>query len=210
MLYQFILYSRSRVKDYRWMLLPSNIRKTTLAHLNSLYNIYDDQKRRSFYQNANIAPVFCVDFGKNNLLFQMGLTGHQDNYSRPIFGLFGISIQNSEREALRDNLTDLLKNHEKTLNPFQKINFQDSDALSGMRSQFRTFQPIRKKPKYLNASASKRIMDDKQLILDYSDNGFDQLIEVFQNPRNPLVNFAFGATEQMLRVLPPVKILAKA
>lgn len=140
----------------------------------------------------------------------MGLTGHQDNYSRPIFGLFGISIQNSEREALRDNLTDLLKNHEKTLNPFQQINFQDSDALSGMRSQFRTFQPIRKKPKYLNASASKRIMDDKQLILDYSDNGFDQLIEVFQNPRNPLVNFAFGATEQMLRVLPLVKILAKA
>ncbi len=209
MRYQHLLYSRSLQKDYRWMILPTEITDAAVNKLNRLYNIYDRQKQRSSFSVTNVLPTFLLKLEKSSVLFQLGKTHHSDAYSRDIYGMWGISVSKKERRSFQVELPQLLQDYQSILDPFERIDFQDADKLTLTPSETYTLETESVSIRKLDPSLSANTKDQRKEI-PFTEEGYQKLSDYFAMPGTPLVNFAFGVTEQMLRVLPPVKIVAKA
>lgn len=215
MRYQYLLYSRSKRKDYRWMIQPTQAQQADFQVLNSLYQAYDRQKRRSSFSQTDVLPLLLWSLSNIVVLIHLGKIKHTDAYGRDIYGMWGISVSKEESQALEKALCWLLRNH-KVLNPYCKHKFENADDLTLTPSEIFYEPHLSGLPFDFDAQAEQvenagTLRDRNETIeIPFNREGYQELIKWFCLRDATVVNVAFGATERMLRVIPSVRILARA
>ncbi|MDN3511937.1 MAG: hypothetical protein NG784_11635 [Candidatus Jettenia sp.] len=216
MKYQELLYSRSLSKDYRWMIVPPKISPDSLKLLNQLYNLYD--KYKNAFCKSPILPLYCLNHLQTTFLVSCGLSNHKDKDGRNIYHLQGISISHEYRRHFWFILPCILANYdgENLLNTWRKVDFPAADDIVRRASEDCFF-----KLDLLDKSLAELIKTSKftlerfeelsirePIYIPFDKNGLKELAHVIVSSDYGCVNFAFGATSEMIRAF-DFKIIAK-
>lgn len=216
MKYQELLYSRSLSKDYRWMIVPPKISSDSLKLLNQLYNLYD--KYKNAFCKSPVLPLYCLNHLQTTFLVSCGLSNHKDKDGRNIYHLQGISIPPEYRRHFWFILPWILANYdgENLLNTWRKVDFPAADDIVRRASEDCFF-----KLDLLDKSLAELIKTSKftlerfeelsirePVYIPFDKNGLKELAHVIVSSDYGCVNFAFGATSEMIRAF-DFKIIAK-
>lgn len=214
MRYQYLLYSRSLRVDYRWLIVPPDVSPDDLSSLSALYDLSDLARQKS--RTAGVPSVYCLRLSSIIALVECGHAGHEDAFGRPIHCMQGIAVSLSWAKGLCLILPYLLERHARELNVWGLVDFEDADRLTrstlpdgefGLDSigQRMGLDSARKVP-----GIHPHIESGGQIQLPFSPDGYRQLIETVASPHVALVDFAFGATAELVGAFRSFRVIAWA
>ncbi len=213
MIYQELLYSRSLSKDYRWMIVPPGIPQESLKALNTIFNLYD--KYRNIFSKSSVFPLYCLNHSGTTFLVKCSLSKHKDKEGRGIYCLQGISVAQKHKRYLWFVLPWILANYdsENILNTWSSIDFHDADNIVRRISGDRSF-----KLDQLNESIAElthtpkavpeKLFTNKPTYIPFNNDGLKKLSHLIASSYHDCVDFAFGATPEMVKAF-NFKIIAK-
>lgn len=204
MIYHELLYSRSLTKDYRWMILPPKVSWESLKVLNQLYNLYD--KHKGTFSKSCIQPLYCFNHPEATFLVSCGLSDHKDKDGRNIYSLQGISVSNKYKRHFWFILPWILDNFdsEHLLNTWRKLDFSSADEvvrhLSGeyplkIDQLTESLAELAKTQKFV----PENIPVNRQTFISYDKEGLKDLSHLISSTYHDCMDFAFGATSEMIR-----------
>ena len=199
----YVLYSRSFTKDYRWIINSPHFMKDEIRNLNLLYNSFDDYKNQIKYE---VPLIYCINFTNCIFLFTFCKVNKKDFSGRDIYALQGISTP--EKNKLIYLLPIFLINYRKYLNIVNQIGFDSCDNYTNKEIEF-DFK-IRDERPTINLDIDKLKTCDEGIELQFDPKGFEQLIGIMSNSHlieRP--DFAFGATPETFTIFPSIQIFSK-
>ena len=213
MIYQELLYSRSFSKDYRWMIIPSDVSSESLKALNQLYNLYD--KYKNAFSKSPLSPLYCLNHPGVTFLVSCGLSNHKDRDGRDIYCLQGICVPHEYRRHFWFILPWILANYnsENLLNAWGKIDFHSADDIVRRASEdcfFKLDQLDESLAKITQPSKStpENLPINEPVYISFDENGLKEISHLLSSYHDCL-DFAFGATPEMVKSF-NFKIIAEA
>jgi len=210
--YEYILYSRTLVEDYRWIIVPELILPENLQKLRQLYDACDNNAMRAMADNPEVKPLYCLSLTDITVLLRFERTAHTDRNSRSIYALQGICVNKNQDWRFRDALPWLLNESNPELNVWEQIDFQEADSWTKKPSKkypFDSKQTEQPLPPIENnsqvSSQRNNLYSSKIIKLDFSKEGLHQLQNLL---RNKQVDFAFGTTSNMVNLFKSLRIVA--
>ncbi len=191
-----ILYSRSLSQDYRWMLAPSWASSNDLKKLRQIYNEYDEYKTEKTFDNPAVTPTFYLNLSSFSAVVICSPSQQTDQYSRAIYGLQGIAVPASYNRHLWFALPWILLKSKAILNVWESINPKNADQLQNTPSSTINFDFETCDPSLLSGYS----INFHQKKLEYSKSGFEQLINIISSSETSQLDFAFGATSELLNI----------
>ncbi|MGQ3684327.1 MAG: hypothetical protein ACUBOA_04835 [Candidatus Loosdrechtia sp.] len=214
MIYHELLYSRSLTKDYRWMIIPPKISRESLKALNQLYNFYE--KHKGAFNKSPVPPFYCFNHPEAIFLVSCGLSDYKDKEGRDIYFLQGMSASNKYKRHFWLILPWILNNFTGNylLNPWSKLDFRSADNLvrhaSGEYSLkidqlTESLAELAKTQK----SIPENITGNRSAFISYDKEGLKELTRLISSTYHDCMDFAFGATPEMVSTF-NFRIIAKA
>jgi hypothetical protein len=121
MKYYNILFSRTRTKDYRWILCPPNLSNRSLVEIEG--TMWQERNRDAHNGSYNL---FYTDGGI--VLARFTKTSYQDNYSRTIWAIDGIYV-NHEDGGLGSYVETLVGKDRRCLEGWDLYGFDKMDTM---------------------------------------------------------------------------------
>lgn len=213
MIYQELLYSRSFSRDYRWMIVPPQVSRESLASLNHLYNLYDQHK--SAFEKSPVLPLYCLNHPEATFLVSCGLSDQKDKDGRAIYCLQGICVAREYRRQFWRVLPRILGHDDGKglLNRWKNIDFSEADDLLRCISKEYSFapdhpdEPLAKQTQTGISPPPEKLPVQKTAYISFDKNGLTDLCHALSLYRN-CTDFAFGATPEMTKHF-PFKVIAK-
>lgn len=204
MIYQALLYSRSLAKDYRWMIVPSEVSPESLKALKQLYNVYD--KNKHAFSKSAVSPLYCLKHSEGVFFVSCGFTGHKDKDGRDIYCLQGVSIANEYQKRFWLMLPGMLANFNNTdlLNMWGKINFHGADDIIHRASEEYSFEPDWQEKSFAEgaktavSNPAEKTSTNETSNVSFDKKGLKELSRLL-SLRQECVSFAFGATPEMIK-----------
>lgn len=216
MKYEALLFSASRKKDYRWLLVPQVFSKDHAQILLSIYNIYDKNKNVKTIRNSEISPLFLLTFRDAAYLFTCGQTDKSDEFGRKIHAMQGLYVSENALFEFRNEIPFILYESNKLLNIWSEFDEKEADSLSFSKSKTYTFEGKMDRYDLLRIYSEvemlkpKNIFTNQPIIIPFNSIGFTQLIKYMTSPYVALPSFAFGAMPDMFEIYSRFKIIAPA
>ncbi|MFO0792659.1 MAG: hypothetical protein U0586_01210 [Candidatus Brocadiaceae bacterium] len=203
MIYQALLYSRSLSKDYRWMIVPQKVSEESLKVLKQLYNMFD--KRKDGFHNAPVSPLYCLNHPEMTFLVSCGLSNHKDKDGRAIYCLQGIGVMQKYKRHLWLMIPWILTHYdsEGILNTWSKIDFSDADNIVSRKSEdyyFKSDQLEESLVKLHQTRESPPVFapTNNPACVTFDGEGLKELAHLISLSRHDRMDFAFGATPEMI------------
>lgn len=216
MKYEALLFSASRKKDYRWLLVPEGFSKDHAQILLSIFNIYDRNKNTKIIKNAEVNPTFLVTFRDAAYLFTCGQTDKSDEFGRKIHAMQGLCVNENALFEFRNEISFILYESKTLLNIWSEFDEKEADNYSFSKSRVYNFE--RRMDRYdllkiyseVETLKPKNFFTNQPTLVPFSLVGFAQLIKYMTSPYVALPSFAFGAMPDMFEVYSRFKIIAPA
>ena len=198
---QYLLYSKSLVADYRWLLIPESASSDEMIVLNNIFDAYDKYKASKTITDSTVKPIFCVSLTNILALCYCDKTKNQDRFSRDIYCLQGIAVTHKQKKEFSGVLQYILDHYESVLNIWKYIDFEQADKLVKANISGEIDIELLKK----NMSQKLDIIQSrphvefptKRVTLSFSESGFQDLLKYAASSNVPLMDFAFGISPQM-------------
>ena len=212
MIYQALLYSRSLSKDYRWMIIPQKVSGESLKVLNQLYDMFD--KRKDSFYNSSVSPLYCLNHPEMTFLVSCCLSNHKDKDGRAIYCLQGIGVIQKYKRHLWLMLPWILTHYdsEGILNTWSKIDFSDADNIVSRKSEDYYFKSDQLEESLVKLHQTRTVLPVTSLTNDptcvtFDRDGLNELAHLISSSRHDRMDFAFGATPEMINAF-DFKIIA--
>jgi hypothetical protein len=212
MIYQALLYSRSLSKDYRWMIVPQRVSGENLKVLNQLYNMFD--KRKDSFCNSSVSPLYCLNHPEMTFLVSCGLSNHKDKDGRAIYCLQGIGVIQKYKRHLWLMLPWILTHYdsEGILNTWSKIDFSDADNIVSRKSEDYHFKSDQLEESIVKLHQTREVLPvfapaNDPACVTFDGDGLKELAHLISLSRYDRMDFAFGATPEMINAF-DFKIIA--
>lgn len=203
MIYQKLLWSRTKSHDWRWLVFPESLTEPEAEVLRSIFDQYVSAYKTQFLK-LEIDPWYFLSFSESSVLFQCKKTPYVEWQGRTIYALQGISVAHEYRRHMWFVLPWILKIFNQIVDVWQDLDFSEADNIKRhpriISEQFNIAvvnnQTI--DVPFLATSAGPK----EQLTLPFTNLGFEQLVQALLMPETPFLNFAFGLTASMAQSHP--------
>ncbi|MBL8105236.1 MAG: hypothetical protein JNJ72_06670 [Anaerolineales bacterium] len=191
------------------MMVPPVAPEDELKSLLRIYDSYDDVKEINSI-NSSFPSIYLLQELKMLYLFKCSPLDVVDRLERQIYGMEGVAI---ERGFWRDFwciLPKVLLNLDQLFLKQRDLSPKRNDKLRRVSSDKEKLDSkILSSTSYFEISKKEElaVRDNNPIILPFNKTGFESLVKITSSPHLPLVNFAFGATNQIQQVA-DFKILA--
>ncbi len=208
-----LLYSRSRGKDYRWMLVPPFVTQNDLLLLNKIYDSFDNHKESAAIEKSGVPVIFYLRLSESSVIAQCEKTGFKDKEGRAIYSLQGLAVHQTEGRDFWYSLPFLIIRSKKYIDSWQYISFNVADVVSKSESKSREIRlsdlerGLTKVIKGIPGNKSLPL-ESEQIQLPYDKNGLIELLGYLMSPRVSALNFAFGFSNDILSRVSDFKIFA--
>lgn len=209
---QYLLYSKSLVADYRWLLIPESASSDEMIVLNNIFDAYDNYKASKTITDSTVKPIFCVSLTNIVALCYCDKTKYQDRFSRDIYCLQGIAVTHKQKKEFSGVLQYILDHYESVLNIWSFIDFKQADETVKAQISGKIDLELLKK----NMSKDLEQIQNESHIefpmsrvtLSFSKDGFQDLLRYVASSKVPLLDFAFGADPKITTKFNRYKIWA--
>jgi hypothetical protein len=208
------LYSRSLTQDYRWMIVPKIADGVTLNTLRAFHDAFDRHRTSPAFLSKKVNPMVLARIGGALVLSRFRVTDYRDIAGRAIFGMEGIAVPLVHAYEFRCLLPCLIDRHKEALDSWRALDARKADSL--MMSQL----PVEEFDAPVTRTAISELLslgdiplhdfEPGQVSLTFDEGGLRNLAKYFASPFVPLREFAFGATPEVLALLPSAGIVAPA
>lgn len=90
---KYFLYSRTRDKDFRWIISPADSPEASSEVMSMLKNLFESfEKHQSFFKNSKCRAVFSIMISNKLVVGSYGDTGREDIEHRQINAIQGICL----------------------------------------------------------------------------------------------------------------------
>lgn len=194
MILQHLMYSRSRTKDYRWMMIaPELTDQGSLAIFEQLYSQWREVLATrpidtTFPLVAGLKlpekPVYC--------LVTFVETAYKDIHARPVQSLHGVCINIADAPDAHCILPWFLSDPDH-FDPWPQVNYGGADALSGDVRELRVDLE-----QYSSKGNTQSLgISNQKRFIPYTDSGRNSLLATLENYSTFNINFVFGGSPIM-------------
>ncbi len=196
MIYQQLMYSRSKTKDYRWMIAPSSIlSENNLTILVRLYSHWRDASyKRNIFKEFPVLAGIRFEDTSTYCVVTFAETQHRDIHARPIHSLYGICIDTTFPEGHQGVIMEFIRNPQQA-DPWHNIDYTGADTLQRGVMELESEESINQDSHTWNKDRTTSYKPH----IAYTESGYNSLIATLEHAGDEVfkTNFVFGGAPIM-------------
>ena len=193
------------------MVLPDMASNGDLNLLNGLYRSYDQIKERNSPDIQEPRPIFGINTPTLSALVTCLRSPFIDMYSRPTYCMQGIAVGHQDKKDWVSALAYLLPRYKTMTDVWREVDVDRADDLEKYAlSREISLDALRGTESSTFKSALTEpypIYESEPVHITFDDSGFEELVRYIASPHVPLVDFVFGATDEMLLLLQSANVI---
>ena len=206
MIFQRILFSRTKTEDYRWLLKPKDISDSELNDLRSLFKLC--MANREAVEKQKYPPIYFFRIVDHLFLLTFSMATYRDGHGRKIYNLNGIRTHSYNYRLLWAYIPYFLNDYRDKLDSWRFCPFEESDNIFEKESDDFSVDELNILiERYMSVELDANFNFD--LNRNYSNTDFENIMKYMCSPLTPPFFFAFGSDSKVNDLLGPFQYSIK-
>ena len=195
-----LLFSRSLVKDYRWILKPSYLSSADEAVLRAIYSSFDSIKENPVFRSGDLPLLCCLELRSAFVFFTCGTSQFCDSSSRAIYHLQGVAFEKSRNQDFKHAVPLIMANPLPALDAWSVFEINDPDGFLKLdrisnehRERVLKLEELSDKLKQIGKKLTNINPNYLSQHIAFTRAGYESLLAFIAcNKDKPVVEFMFG------------------